>query len=136
MKVVQLFLKAGVPFNNIDCFKDILEENGYRLTVWKNLIPFIQLKEQTQLQEVIRNKKNSVIFDGTSSQLGEVLAIVVRYITDDWQKLVWLQMLAKSLCGDELAKELISVVSVTYGICVDQLLACMRDRSTVKNVAI
>ena len=45
-------------------------------------------------------------------------------------------MLAKSLCGDELAKELISVVSVTYGICADQLLACMRDQSMVKNVAI
>jgi len=141
MKVVRSFLKAGVPFNKIDCFKDILEENGYRLTDRKNLfdlVPFIQQQEQTQLQEVIKNKKISVIFDGTS-RLGEALAIVVRYITDDWkieQKLVRLQMLAKSLCGEELARELISVVSVTYGICVDQLLACMRDRSTVNNVAI
>jgi len=64
---------------------------------------------------------------------------VVRYITVDWkmeQKLVRLQMLAKSLCGEELARESISVVSVTDGICVDQLLACMRDQCTVNNVAI
>ena len=27
-------------------------------------------------------------------------------------------------------------MSVTYGICVDQLLACMRNQSTVNNVAI
>ena len=47
---------------------------------------------------------------------------MVRYITDDWkikQKLVRLQMLAKS--GEELARELISVVSVTYGIRVDRV---------------
>ena len=45
----------------------------------------------------------SVIFDGTS-RLGEALAM--RYITDDWkieQNLICLQMLAKSLCGEELA---------------------------------
>ena len=60
VKVVRSFLKAGVPFNKIDCFKDILEENGYRFTDQKNLfdlIHFIQQQEQTQLQEVIKNKK-------------------------------------------------------------------------------
>jgi len=64
-----------------------------------DLIPFIQQQEQTQLQEVIKNKKNSVILDGTS-WFGEALAIMVIYITDDWkieQKLVWFQMLAKSV---------------------------------------
>ena len=45
-------------------------------------------------------------------------------------------MLAKSLCGEELARELISVLSVTYSVSTNQLLACMRDRSTVNNVAV
>jgi len=40
-------------------------------------------------------KKISIIFDGTT-YLGDALAIIVRYISDNWQKLVWLQILAKS----------------------------------------
>jgi len=78
-KVVHSFLKAGIPLNKIDCFKDILEENGYQLTHRKNLfdlVPLIQQQKQTQLQQKIKSKNVSVIFDGTS-QLGEALAIVV-----------------------------------------------------------
>ena len=40
----------------------------------------------------------SVIYDGTS-RFGEALAIVIRYITDDWkieQNLIRLQMLEKA----------------------------------------
>ena len=80
----------------------------------------------------------SVIYDGTS-RLGEALAIVIRYITDDWkieQNLIRLQMLEKSLCGEELARELISALSVNYSIATNQLIACMRDRSTVNNTAV
>lgn len=140
VKVVQAFLKAGVPLNKVDCFKDVLEHNAYRLTDKRNLfdlVPFIQQQEQTRLQEKIKGKNVSVIFDGTS-RLGEALAIVMRYITDDWkieQTLIRLQMLAKSLCGEELARELISVLSVNYSIATNQLLACMRDRSSVNNTA-
>lgn len=32
IKVVTAFLKAGVPLNKINSFRDILEENAYRLT--------------------------------------------------------------------------------------------------------
>ena len=32
VKVVRSFLRAGIPLNKINAFKDILEENGYRLT--------------------------------------------------------------------------------------------------------
>ena len=45
-------------------------------------------------------------------------------------------MLAKSLCGEELARELISVLSVTYNIPTNQLLACMSDHSSVNNTAV
>ena len=127
--------------NKIDCFKDILEHNAYRLTDKRNLfdlVPFIQQQEQTVLQQKIKGKNVSVIFDGTS-RLREALAIVIRYITDDWkiqQNLIRLQMLAKSLCGEELARELISVLSVNNGIATNQLIACMRDRSTVNNTAV
>ena len=32
IKVVTAFLKAGVPLNKIESFRDILEENAYRFT--------------------------------------------------------------------------------------------------------
>ena len=44
VKVVSTFLKAGVPLNKIDCFRDLLEENALRLTDRRNMhdyIPFI-----------------------------------------------------------------------------------------------
>lgn len=80
----------------------------------------------------------SVIFDGTS-RLGEALAVVVRFVSNELtieQRLVKLQMLAKSMKGEEIASELISVLSATYGIGSEFLLAAMRDRASVSNVAL
>ena len=59
-----------------------------------------------------------VIFDGTT-QLCEALAIVVRFITTDWeikQRLVRLQLIAKSLKEDELAHEIITVLAQQYNV--------------------
>ena len=66
------------------------------------------------------------------------MAVVVRFIDDDWnvqQRLVRLQLLAKSLCGEEIAREVISILSVSYNVKSDQLLAAMRDRAASNNVA-
>lgn len=52
------------------------------------------------------------------------------------QRLVRLQMLAHSVTGEELARELISVLSITYSIAPDLLLATMRDRAAVNSVAL
>ena len=59
-----------------------------------------------------------VIFDGTT-RLCEALAIVVRFITADWeikQRLVRLQLIAKSLKEDELAHEIITVLVQQYNV--------------------
>ena len=45
-------------------------------------------------------------------------------------------MLEKSLCGEELAREFISVLSVKYSVATNQLIACVRDWSTVNNTAV
>jgi len=47
-KVVHSFLKAGIPLNKIDCFKDTLEENGYRLTHRRNLCDLNSLIQQQE----------------------------------------------------------------------------------------
>ena len=51
------------------------------------------------------------------------------------QRLVKLQMLAKPMNADELAREVISVLQVAYGISSNQLLACMHDRASVNGAA-
>ena len=51
------------------------------------------------------------------------------------QRLVKLQILVKSMNGDELAREVISILLVGYGISSNQLLACMHDRVSVNCAA-
>ena len=76
------------------------------------------------------------MFDGTS-RLGEVLAVVVRYI-DGWetrQRLVRLEFLTKTTSGEEVARELLNILSITLGVESRLLLAAMRDRASVNNAA-
>ena len=71
-------------------------------------------------------------------RLGEALAVILRFVNSDWSvqhRFVRMQMLSKSLTGEEIAKELINVLSVTYSICSINLLAAMRDRASTNNVA-
>lgn len=51
------------------------------------------------------------------------------------QRLVCLQIVAKSDIGEELARELLAVLSVQYSIGTQQLLAAMKDRASVNEAA-
>ena len=92
VKVMTTSLIAGVP---------ISEENALRLHEPRHMLdlnPFILDNEKSKIKTEIKNKYLSLIFDGTS-RLGEVLAVVFRYIGDDWQicqRLVRLEFLAKA----------------------------------------
>ena len=141
MKVVSTFLKAGVPLGKIQKFRELLEENATRLTDKHGMydyLPFILSEEENRICTEIDGRHVAVIFDGTS-RVDEALAIILRFVDSDWciqQRLVRVSMLAKSLTGEELARELISVLSVTYSITSNSLLAAMRDGASVNNVAI
>ena len=141
VKVVSAFLRAAVPISKLHFFKELLEEGGYRLCDKRSLfdlIPFIQKREREAVAREIAGRNISIIFDGTC-HLGEALCIVIRYITDDLsieQRLVALKMLQKSLTGEEIARELISTLSIQYHITPTALLACMRDRAATNNVAL
>ena len=45
-------------------------------------------------------------------------------------------MIAKSMTGEKLARELVSVLSINYSVSPNSLLAAMRDRASVNNVAV
>ena len=140
VKVVSSFLKAGVPLSKLYLFRDLLEENCYRLASrhpMSDVIHFILSEEKHRIKDEIAGKDVLVIFDGTS-QLGEALTIVVRIVNSSmWcieQRIVRMQLLVKTVCGDELAHELISVLSTELGIPPARLLAVMHDRAST-NVA-
>ena len=117
-KVVIAFMKSGIPSSKLECpdLRNLLEY-GYRLTDPRHtldLVSFILNQERTCIWSELQGKYLSVAFNGTT-RLGEVLAVVVRFI-NDWkveQRLVHLEFLQKSVNGEELARELISIQSVT-----------------------
>ena len=64
---------------------------------------------------------------------------MVRFISSDWtieQCLVRVQLLAKSPSGEEIAREIISALSTSYGINSDRLLACMMDGAASNGIAV
>ena len=120
IKAIKAFLKAGVPLNKIDCFRDILEEHGTRLAgrrTLSDLVQFVRELEEKNILEEIKGKKISIIFDGTT-RMGEALAVLIRFVSAEWdiqQRLIRLQLLAKSLTGDEVARELITNINYPPG---------------------
>ena len=133
VKVLKSFLQAGIPLNKIGPLGDLLEEGGYRLCDRRflyDLIPFVVKEEEMQIKDEIKNKHVGVIFDGTTHTC-EALAIILRFISDSFtieQKLVRIQLLAKSLTGEEITRELTSVLSTSLGITSQFVVATMRDR--------
>lgn len=110
-KVVENFLRAGIPFAKVDDLRYLLEENSLHLT---------------RSRYELRGKDVAVIFDGTTStRLREALAVVVRFCKG-WtvqQMLVKLQLLAKSMKGEEVAREVLLLLSTELGVPSNQLLA-------------
>ena len=138
VKVVSAFLRAGVPLSKLQSFKELLEEGRYRLTDRRSLFDLVPKREREDIAAGIAGRNISIIFDGTC-YLGEALCIVARYVTDDLsieQRLIALKMLQKSLTGEEIARELISTLSVEYHVTPTALLACMRDTAATNNVAL
>ena len=139
IKVVTAFLKSGIPLQKVDGLREVLEFGGYRLTDargMRDLVPFVSTNEENKIKEELSEKSVSAIFDGTT-RLGEAFAIVLRFVLEGKivQRLVKLQMLAKPMNADELAREVISVLQIAYGISSNQLLACMHDRASVNGAA-
>ena len=137
-ELVESLLKAGIPLLKVDN----LEKYGHRLTSRTHLtelIPLVLKKEKdTVKSEIAKNDAFSVIFDG-STRLGEALAIVVRFIDEQWniqQRLVKLEVLAMSLKAAELAQRLIQCLAIEYSIQPNQIFAAMRDGAAVNEAGL
>ena len=65
--------------------------------------------------------------------------ILVRFVDEKWniqQRVVKLMLLAKSLTGEEVARQLIISRTTELGIESDLLIAAVHDRASMNNVAI
>ena len=133
-------LKAGVPLSKVDLFEDLLEEHGYALTSSTNLrqlIPFIHQEELSKIKQEILNQPLSIIFDATT-HVCEAFVVVLCYHTDDWelkQCVGQLKLLAKTMTGEEIAQQIIVILSTEFGISSNLIVAAMRDRASVNDVA-
>ena len=141
-ELVGALLKVGIPLLKVDILRPFLEKYGHRLTSRNHLAEFIPMIRQREIDllksEVAANSAFSVIFDG-STRLGEALVIVVRYIDKDWnirQRLLKLEVLAKSMNAEQLAQRLIQCLAVEYGIQPNQLLAAMRDGASINEAGL
>ena len=129
---MEALLKAGIPLLKVNSLRPFLEKYGHCLTSRNHLAEFIPMIRQEidfVKSEIAANSAFSVIFDG-STRLGEVLAIIVRFIDKDWniqQRLLKLEILAKSMNAEELAERLIQCLAVENGMQPNHLLAAMRD---------
>ena len=102
-----------------------------------DLIPVVLKQEKSRIQSEVSEQNVSVIFDGTS-RMGEALAIVLCFVTCEWSikhRLIKVQLLSKSLKGEEIARELIHTLSTEYSIGANNLLAAMRDRASSNGIA-
>lgn len=112
VKVVTVFMKAGVPLTKVDCLCDLLEENTYRLSNSQNLrqlIQFIQQQEQIAIIRDLEGKSMSIIFDGTI-HVSEAMVVVIRFVGDQRQikqHVARLMLLAKSPTGEDVSRQLI-----------------------------
>ena len=136
--MLKTFLKAGVPLGKLDAFRELLEENAFRLCDSSNMRELLLFVRKQKQENLIKGKFVSVIFDGTT-HVCEAMVVLLRFIDEQWkiqQRVIRLMLLAKSLSGEEVARQLIVCLSTELGVSSDKLVASMRDRASVNTVAI
>ena len=71
--------------------------------------------------------------------MGEALAVIVRYVQENFQptqRLIRLDILAKALKGEELAQRLMSCLAVDYHFGPTAIIGGMRDGASVNGAAL
>ena len=141
-EVVESFLSGGIALAKVDALRPLLKKYGHRLTNrahLSELIPAVLENEKDKLKKELKDvKEASVIFDGTA-RLGEALAVIVRYVQENFQptqRLIRLDILAKALKGEELAQRLMSCLAVDYHFGPTAIIGGMRDGASVNGAAL
>ena len=140
MKVLEQFIRTGIALAKVDSLRGLLEEGALKLTHSSHsadYVPVIKGEGKKWICSEIDDQDVSIIFDGTT-WLGETLAVVLRFFSG-WK----IQQISadftphefKSMTGEEAARELLTVLSTELGIAASHVIAAMRDRAFVNNMA-
>ena len=104
--------------------------------LWKDCGLYIHQEELSRIKQEILNQPLFIIFDGTT-HVCEAFVVVLSYLTDDWelkQCVGRLKVLAKTMTGEEIAQQIIVILSTEFGISSNLIVAAMRDRASVNDV--
>ena len=119
-EIVACVIFGGIPLLKVDILRPLLEKYGHRLTYSTNLPEIISVVLEKEREKLLRElegvKKASVTFDG-KARMGEALVAIVRFVQENFiptQRLIQLEVLAKTSKGDELAQRLMSCLAVKH----------------------
>lgn len=141
IRVVESFLRAGIPLQKVDMLRPLLERTGYSLTAsthLSSLIPKVEAMEMARLLAELDGQRCSLAFDGTT-RLGEALNIVARFCTEGFvleQRLVRFLTLARHADGAALAGVISSLVLQQLRMPIDSIVGFLRDSAAVNGSAI
>ena len=141
LRVFRLTTNAGIPLAKLNIIRPLLERNNHRLTEATHLaqyVPFVLETEKERIREEVSEAEFvSVLFDGSTRQ-GEALAVIVRFVDKEFeiqQLLVRLNVLAKSLNAQQLAREIIIALSNDLRLPMEKVIAAIRDGASVNTAA-
>ena len=141
VEAVTACLQAGIPLAKLNIIRPLLERNNHRLTEATHLaqyVPFVLKTEKERIREEVSEAEFvSVLFDGSTRQ-GEALAVIVRFVDKEFeiqQLLVRLNVLAKSLNAQQLAREIIIALSNDLRLPMEKVIAAIRDGASVNTAA-
>lgn len=140
---VETMMGCGIPLNKLDVgLGTLLTRSGMRVTNASDMsqyIPLVLQKELNVLKDELAEQSLCIIFDGTT-RVGEVLAVVVRYCTQDFrivQRLIALRTAAKHMNGLALAGMLIRILVQRIGpTALDTTIAASRDSCSTNGAAL
>jgi hypothetical protein len=146
IEVCRAFLVDGLPFHLLEDGKKNsrireLLERGRSCVGRREVSQLIPLVLQMEMETVAKecNKRNiSFSFDGTTD-VAEVVNIVIRFVTDGskiTQRLLVLKLLSKSPDASELARFLHSTLLQDNKLRVENIHAAMRDGAPVNGAAL
>ena len=141
LNIVKSLLTDGIPLAKADGLRSLLESDGLQLIASPYLgeyIPVLLVEEFKGVKNEVTGRAISVIFDGTT-RFGETVAILSRYVTDDWeikQRLVRMQTVSKAVSAYQLAQLLNECSSLRCNAHHEQVVAMMRDGAAVNTAAV
>ena len=130
------------PLPLFGTLRPLLEQGPQRLTHSSHkgsYVPFVLEGELDTIKEELKEHPHvSAVFD-SGTYLGEALVIILRFVTIDFevcQRLVRVRTLAKSLNGQQLAREIVTLLASELQYSPEKFIVVTSDGASVNAAAV